>query len=119
MGRCRNRGSRVWRRKPLALEEVGPEGGGEGREYYDRVRGESHLENLGEPIRLSNRFTCDGGQGCGMKGISIPIEYLELIKELTAAECGRLGRRLTVSHFFDVAAISSDLSRSGRGAAAP
>lgn len=34
-GRCRRNGSRAWRCKPLALEEVGPEGGGEGSEYYD------------------------------------------------------------------------------------
>jgi hypothetical protein len=58
---------------------VGPEGGGEGSEYHHRIPGESHVENLGEPIRLGNRFTCDGGQGRGMKGFSIPIEYLELV----------------------------------------
>jgi hypothetical protein len=63
----------------LALEEVGPEGGGEGGEYHDRIRGESHIEKLGEPIGLGERFTRDGGQGGGMKGISIPIEYLELV----------------------------------------
>lgn len=33
--RCRSSRSRLWQRKPLALEEVGPEGGGEGSEYYD------------------------------------------------------------------------------------
>ena len=75
----RSQGSWVWPRKPFALEEIRPEGGREGSEYNDRVRGESHVENFGESIRLGKRFTCDGGQGRGMKGISIPIEYLELV----------------------------------------
>lgn len=35
VGRCCSQRSRVWRRKPLALEEVGPEGGGKGSEYND------------------------------------------------------------------------------------